>query len=382
MNNKKTNETTLTHLTKRFVRLLNSNSERVINLNEASTRLSVAKRRIYDITNVLEGIGLLQKTSKNVTRWVDCPKDSPYAATNLTPKQECNTDYLDETPDSNNPAIGNPELADLKQQVPGINLSGIPDAELLALVKTYQKLDEGVQQLKLSTIQQMNVEGAYVTYQDFKSSFNDQTIIAVKGTPQTWLEVDEHKQIAIRSEPGQQIEVYLCQHHNNNSTNSNNTNNQLGGPDTATQQPQQLQHVYQANVAPQTPPHHLQQSQPSNSTNNSQPLDATFTNTNNLIGQQPQTYTSVSSDEGRGRSTMSTTDGVTYYDPTSGVSDTEQFYNDPTLSSALSGTISEDEDPFIPLVPYDGREEPHYNFVLNDDFPIASLYPEDNLGLL
>ena len=27
------------------------------------------KRRIYDITNVLEGIGLIEKTSKNTVRW-------------------------------------------------------------------------------------------------------------------------------------------------------------------------------------------------------------------------------------------------------------------------------------------------------------------------
>jgi hypothetical protein len=29
----------------------------------------VQKRRIYDITNVLEGIGLIEKTSKNKIRW-------------------------------------------------------------------------------------------------------------------------------------------------------------------------------------------------------------------------------------------------------------------------------------------------------------------------
>ena len=31
--------------------------------------LQVQKRRIYDITNVLEGIGLIEKTSKNHIRW-------------------------------------------------------------------------------------------------------------------------------------------------------------------------------------------------------------------------------------------------------------------------------------------------------------------------
>lgn len=366
--NKKNNETTLTHLTKRFVKLLNSNSERVINLNEASVRLSVAKRRIYDITNVLEGIGLLQKTSKNVTRWVDCPSESTFAAppssnatlTTTTTNTTTNSNHII---NNNNNVNGNQDSTnDIKPTIAaGINLNGLPDAELLALLKTYQALEEGVNDLESNIRQQLAAEGAYVTYHDIKSSFNDQTVIAVKAPPETRLEVNEHLQIAIKSEHGQ-IEVYLYQQ-STNSTNPNANN------------AQQLQNVYQTNTSP-----HLQQSQPSNSSN-SQPLDATFTNTNNLIGQQQaQPYTSVSSDEGRGRSTMSTTDGI-YYDPTSGVSDTDHYYNDPTLSSALSGTISEDEDPFKPLVPFEAREEPHYNFVLDENYTITSLFPEDNLGL-
>lgn len=31
--------------------------------------VQVQKRRIYDITNVLEGIGLIEKTAKNHIRW-------------------------------------------------------------------------------------------------------------------------------------------------------------------------------------------------------------------------------------------------------------------------------------------------------------------------
>ena len=38
-------------------------------MNEASRTLEVQKRRIYDITNVLEGIGLIEKTIKNKIRW-------------------------------------------------------------------------------------------------------------------------------------------------------------------------------------------------------------------------------------------------------------------------------------------------------------------------
>ena len=40
-----------------------------MDLNATAKVLDVAKRRIYDITNVLEGIGLLEKCSKNTIKW-------------------------------------------------------------------------------------------------------------------------------------------------------------------------------------------------------------------------------------------------------------------------------------------------------------------------
>ena len=52
-------------LTKKFVQLIQSAPEGVLDLNAAATSLNVQKRRIYDITNVLEGIGLIEKRSKN-----------------------------------------------------------------------------------------------------------------------------------------------------------------------------------------------------------------------------------------------------------------------------------------------------------------------------
>ena len=56
-------------LTKRFIDLLKSSPTKEVDLNEASKTLEVQKRRIYDITNVLEGIGLIEKTIKNKIRW-------------------------------------------------------------------------------------------------------------------------------------------------------------------------------------------------------------------------------------------------------------------------------------------------------------------------
>jgi transcription factor E2F3 len=40
-----------------------------MDLNDAAKSLGVQKRRIYDITNVLEGISLIEKRSKNMIHW-------------------------------------------------------------------------------------------------------------------------------------------------------------------------------------------------------------------------------------------------------------------------------------------------------------------------
>ncbi|KAK2586726.1 hypothetical protein KPH14_011761 [Odynerus spinipes] len=63
-------EKSLGLLTTRFVTLLQKAKDGVLDLKEAADRLEVRqKRRIYDITNVLEGIGLIEKKSKNSIQW-------------------------------------------------------------------------------------------------------------------------------------------------------------------------------------------------------------------------------------------------------------------------------------------------------------------------
>jgi len=56
-------------LTKKFVSLIKHAEGGTVDLNQAAEQLSVQKRRIYDITNVLEGIGLIEKKSKNNIQW-------------------------------------------------------------------------------------------------------------------------------------------------------------------------------------------------------------------------------------------------------------------------------------------------------------------------
>lgn len=56
-------------LARRFSTLIQESTDGVIDLNKAADQLGVQKRRIYDITNVLEGIGLIRKDKKNNIRW-------------------------------------------------------------------------------------------------------------------------------------------------------------------------------------------------------------------------------------------------------------------------------------------------------------------------
>eukprot|EP00912_Choanoflagellata_sp_UC4_P001194 UC4_evm1s747 len=63
-------EKSLGILTSKFVKLMENSETGIIDLKVAAEQLSVCqKRRIYDITNVLEGIGLIEKESKNVIYW-------------------------------------------------------------------------------------------------------------------------------------------------------------------------------------------------------------------------------------------------------------------------------------------------------------------------
>lgn len=63
-------DTSLGLLTKKFVGLIAESPDGVLDLNWATEVLEVQKRRIYDITNVLEGVQLIRKKSKNNIQWL------------------------------------------------------------------------------------------------------------------------------------------------------------------------------------------------------------------------------------------------------------------------------------------------------------------------
>jgi hypothetical protein len=59
----------LVAISQRFLQLLESQPQGEIDLNQAADALGVPKRRLYDITAVLEGIGFLEKRSRNMIVW-------------------------------------------------------------------------------------------------------------------------------------------------------------------------------------------------------------------------------------------------------------------------------------------------------------------------
>uniref|UniRef100_A0A8C9J9P8 E2F transcription factor 2 n=1 Tax=Panthera tigris altaica TaxID=74533 RepID=A0A8C9J9P8_PANTA len=168
-------DTSLGLLTKKFIYLLSESKDGVLDLNWAAEVLDVQKRRIYDITNVLEGIQLIRKKAKNNIQWVG------------------------------RGMFEDPTRPGKRQQL---------GQELKELMSTEQALDQLIQTCSLN-FKHLTEDKANKRYPDIRAvgSFKEQTVIVVKAPPQTRLEVpdrsEENLQIYLKSTQGP-IEVYLC----------------------------------------------------------------------------------------------------------------------------------------------------------------------------
>lgn len=172
-------------LTKKFISLIKQADDGVLDLNKAADTLDVQKRRIYDITNVLEGIGLIEKKLKNRIRWKGLGVSRP-----------------GEVDD---------EVASLQ-------------AEVESLYVEERRVDESIREmrerLRILSEDENNQKWLYVTEEDIKSlpCFQHDTLIAIKAPHGTTLEVPDpdeaveypqrRYQILLRSTMGP-IDVYL-----------------------------------------------------------------------------------------------------------------------------------------------------------------------------
>jgi hypothetical protein len=68
MDSSKTN--TLANLTRDFVDLLKASDGKELDVGAIAQELKAQKRRIYDVTNVLAGIGVIEKCGKGRVRWI------------------------------------------------------------------------------------------------------------------------------------------------------------------------------------------------------------------------------------------------------------------------------------------------------------------------
>ncbi|XP_041852739.1 transcription factor E2F4 [Melanotaenia boesemani] len=149
-------EKSLGLLTTKFVTLLQEAKDGVLDLKAAADTLAVRqKRRIYDITNVLEGIGLIEKKSKNSIQWKGVGPG-------------CNTREIAD------------KLIDLK-------------AELDDLAVREHELDQQrvwVQQsIKNVTDDSNNSPMAYIRHEDLCGAFKGDTLLAIRAPIGTQLEV-------------------------------------------------------------------------------------------------------------------------------------------------------------------------------------------------
>ncbi|XP_045453961.1 transcription factor E2F2 [Melitaea cinxia] len=172
-------DTSLGLLTKKFVALLKSSPNGVLDLNIAAEHLSVQKRRIYDITNVLEGIGILEKRSKNNIQWKCGVAGAGGAGSEARARR-------------------------LRREVRAL---GGREARVSRAV--------GAAELALQRLSAEHGARAYITYADLRSirDFRNQTVIPIKAPPDTRLSVphpdEKGYMIHLKSMSGE-IEVYLC----------------------------------------------------------------------------------------------------------------------------------------------------------------------------
>lgn len=172
-------------LTKKFINLIKHAEDGILDLNKAADTLEVQKRRIYDITNVLEGIGLIEKKLKNRIQWKGVDVSKP-----------------GEVDDS---------LSGLQEEVENLNL------EERSLDKRIREMQEKLRGLSED---EDNQKWLFVTEEDIKNlpCFQNETLIAIKAPHGTTLEVPDPDEvvdypqrryrIVLRSTMGP-IDVYL-----------------------------------------------------------------------------------------------------------------------------------------------------------------------------
>nr|XP_033785283.1 transcription factor E2F5 [Geotrypetes seraphini] len=209
--NSSRHEKSLGLLTTKFVSLLQEAKNGVLDLKAAADTLAVRqKRRIYDITNVLEGIELIEKKSKNSVQWKGVGAG-------------CNTKEVIE------------RLRHLKAEIEELELK----EKQLDQQKNWLQ-----QSIKNVMDDSVNNQFSYVTHEDICNCFKGDTLLAIQAPSGTELQVpipelgqngQKKYQITLKSHSGP-IHVLLI---NKDSNSSMPVVFQVPPPDDLSQSPSQ-----------------------------------------------------------------------------------------------------------------------------------------------
>ncbi|XP_015868390.2 transcription factor E2FB isoform X2 [Ziziphus jujuba] len=172
-------------LTKKFINLIKHAEDGILDLNKAADTLEVQKRRIYDITNVLEGIGLIEKKLKNRIQW---------KGLDVTRPGEAEDNYASLQAEVDNLSIEEHRL----------------DDQIREMQERLRDLSEDEKNQKLLFVTEEDIKGLPI--------FQNETLIAIKAPHGTTLEVPDPDEavdypqrryrIVLRSTMGP-IDVYL-----------------------------------------------------------------------------------------------------------------------------------------------------------------------------
>lgn len=148
-------EKSLGLLTTKFVSLLQRAQGGVLDLKVAADLLAVRqKRRIYDITNVLEGIGLIEKKSKNSIQW------KPFAYKDSL--QGCNAQEFSS------------RVTHLKKEIEKLeDFENILDHHKVRMEQSIKNITEDIDTKRY----------LYVTSDDFAKCYGSEDTITVLSTP-------------------------------------------------------------------------------------------------------------------------------------------------------------------------------------------------------
>lgn len=85
-------------LTKSFIQILQSSNGYEITLDDACKRLNAQRRRLYDVVNVLIGVGLVEKVGKSRIKWIGdiSSVTAPMTHNSLIKKNQDVTDMINE----------------------------------------------------------------------------------------------------------------------------------------------------------------------------------------------------------------------------------------------------------------------------------------------